>query len=252
MGGYITNPRNVEFLDITGIIRDSEMFEIFSQRARRVIFFGRYEASQTGSTTIETEHLLLGLIRENVNLFDKIPNAKSRAFRDELFKGPYGPPTSTAIDLPLSPPAKRVLQHAEKEHKALGDESITSGHILLGILSEVDSPGAKFLARCGMTREHVIEKMKQEPEQEWYPKHARPVDAAVHQPGHSPVSEDDGTTLVESVSTHGGHTFTTTTRFRTSADGKKVTVAFQIRGPSGMHEFETEFDISPGTTGAGT
>jgi ATP-dependent Clp protease ATP-binding subunit ClpC len=40
------------------------MFEKFTERARRVIFFGRYEASKTGSTTIETEHLL-GLIREN-------------------------------------------------------------------------------------------------------------------------------------------------------------------------------------------
>ena len=124
--------------------------------------------------------------------------------------------------------------------------------MLLGILSEVDSPSAKLLAKYGVTREHVIERMKREPEQEWYPKHARPVDAPVRQPGHRTVSQDDDTTLVESVSTHDGHTFTTTTRFRTSADGKKVNVALQIRGPSGAHEFETEFDIPPGTTGAGT
>jgi ATP-dependent Clp protease ATP-binding subunit ClpA len=228
------------------------MFEIFTERARRVIFFSRYEASQTGSTTIETEHLLLALIRENANLFAKIPNVKSPAFRDELFKRPDGPPTSTAIDLPLSESAKRVLQHAEKEQRALGDRSITVGHILLGVLREVDSPSAKILAKYGVTREHVIEKMKQEPEQPWYPSHAKPVEAPVHQPGHSTVSQDGDTTLVESVNTHAGHAFTMTTRFRTSADGKKVNVALQIRGPSGVQTFETEFDIPPGTTGAGS
>ena len=40
------------------------MFERYTERARRVIFFARYEASQFGSTTIETEHLLLGLLAE--------------------------------------------------------------------------------------------------------------------------------------------------------------------------------------------
>ena len=44
------------------------MFERYSERARRVIFFARYEASQFGSTTIETGHLLLGLIREDLSL----------------------------------------------------------------------------------------------------------------------------------------------------------------------------------------
>ena len=40
------------------------MFERFTERAQRVLFFSRYEASQLGSTDIDTEHLLLGLIRE--------------------------------------------------------------------------------------------------------------------------------------------------------------------------------------------
>ena len=47
------------------------MFERFTESARRVIFFGRYEASQFGSTTIETEHLLLGLIREDKSLIKR-------------------------------------------------------------------------------------------------------------------------------------------------------------------------------------
>ncbi|HEX9199721.1 MAG TPA: Clp protease N-terminal domain-containing protein [Acidobacteriaceae bacterium] len=42
------------------------MFERYTERARRVIFFARYEASQFGSPNIESEHMLLGLLREEV------------------------------------------------------------------------------------------------------------------------------------------------------------------------------------------
>ena len=41
------------------------MFERFTEKARRVIFFARYEASQFGGSYIETEHMLLGLLRED-------------------------------------------------------------------------------------------------------------------------------------------------------------------------------------------
>src|SRR3569832_2325599 len=48
------------------------MFERYTERARRVLFFARYEASQLGSISIETEHLLLGLIREGKGLTSRI------------------------------------------------------------------------------------------------------------------------------------------------------------------------------------
>ena len=47
------------------------MFERYTERARRVIFFARYEASQFGSLTIETEHLLIALLREDRNLLNR-------------------------------------------------------------------------------------------------------------------------------------------------------------------------------------
>ena len=47
------------------------MFERYTEKARRVIFFARYEASQFGSPSIETEHLLLGLIREDKSLTNR-------------------------------------------------------------------------------------------------------------------------------------------------------------------------------------
>ncbi len=48
------------------------MFERYTERARRVIFFARYEASQLGASSIETEHLLLGLIREGKELTSRL------------------------------------------------------------------------------------------------------------------------------------------------------------------------------------
>ena len=47
------------------------MFERYTEKARRVIFFARYEASQYGSPYIETEHLLLGLMREDKALANR-------------------------------------------------------------------------------------------------------------------------------------------------------------------------------------
>jgi ATP-dependent Clp protease ATP-binding subunit ClpA len=52
------------------------MFERYTEKARRVIFFARYEASQYGSPYIETEHLLLGLMREDHTLARKFPHEK--------------------------------------------------------------------------------------------------------------------------------------------------------------------------------
>ena len=51
---------------------ERRMFERYTERARRVIFFARYEASQLGSRSIETEHLLLGLIREGKGLTSRL------------------------------------------------------------------------------------------------------------------------------------------------------------------------------------
>src|ERR1035437_7089561 len=52
-------------------IRGTAMFERYTEKARRVIFFARYEASQFGSPYIETEHLLLGLLREDKALTNR-------------------------------------------------------------------------------------------------------------------------------------------------------------------------------------
>jgi ATP-dependent Clp protease ATP-binding subunit ClpC len=87
------------------------MFDQFTQRARRVIFFARFEASKTGCHAISTEHLLLGLMRENMYLLPEFPpDSDLAAIRSELFGQPPAESLPTSVDIPLTESAKRVLQ----------------------------------------------------------------------------------------------------------------------------------------------
>jgi hypothetical protein len=61
----MSSPRAAPILSYEATKADRRVFECYTEKARRVIFFGRYEASQFGSPYIETEHLLLGLLRED-------------------------------------------------------------------------------------------------------------------------------------------------------------------------------------------
>ncbi len=94
------------------------MFERYTEKARRVIFFARYEASQFGSPYIETEHLLLGLLREDKALSNRF--LRSHASVESIRKQIEAHTTirekvSTSVDLPLSNECKRVLAYAAEE-----------------------------------------------------------------------------------------------------------------------------------------
>ena len=58
--------------------QDNQLFERYTEKARRVLFFGRYEASQYGSSHIRTEHLLLGIFREDKALIRTLLPSKSQ------------------------------------------------------------------------------------------------------------------------------------------------------------------------------
>jgi ATP-dependent Clp protease ATP-binding subunit ClpC len=106
------------------------MFEHYTEKARRTIFFGRYEASEFGSAYIETEHLLLGLLREDKALANRF--LRSRADVDSIRKQIErhtvpGEKVPTSVDLPLSLGCKRVLTYGAEEaerlnHKHIGTE----------------------------------------------------------------------------------------------------------------------------------
>src|SRR3954467_13335675 len=102
------------------------MFERFTEQARRVVFFARYEASQLGSIDIDTEHVLLGLIREGKGLTDRLfidAGIAVHEIRDEvLARGAAGAKPSTSAEMPFTPAAMRVLQHAAQEADRLSHD----------------------------------------------------------------------------------------------------------------------------------
>ena len=138
------------------------MFERYTEKARRVIFFARYEASQFGSTTIETEHLLLGLIREDKNLTNRF--LRNHSSIESIRKEIEGRTTirekvSTSIDLPLSNECKRILAYAAEEAEHLNHRHIGTEHLLLGILREEKCVAAEILHERGLRLNAIREEL---------------------------------------------------------------------------------------------
>ena len=141
------------------------MFERYTERARRVLFFARYEASQLGSISIETEHLLLGLIREGKGLTSRI-FARSHLSLENIRKEIEGrtvfrEKVSTSVEIPFSTETKRVLQHAAEEADRLLHNYIGTEHLLLGILREERAVAASILSEKGMRLNTVREDIVQ-------------------------------------------------------------------------------------------
>jgi len=129
------------------------MFERYTEKARRVIFFARYEATQFGSPYIETEHLLLGLLREDKALTNRF--LRSHSSIESIRKQIEGRTTirekvSTSVDLPLSQECKRVLAYAAEEAERLSHKHIGTEHLLLGLLREEKSFAAEILHERGL------------------------------------------------------------------------------------------------------
>lgn len=142
------------------------MFERYTEKARRVIFFGRYEASQFGSPYIETEHLLLGLLREDKALANRF--LRSHASVESIRKQIEGHTTirekvSTSVDLPLSAESKRVLAQAADEAERLVHQHIGTEHMLLGMLREEKCFAAEILGERGVRLGDVREALARQP-----------------------------------------------------------------------------------------
>jgi|SRR5215475_573906 len=138
------------------------MFERYTEKARRVIFFARYEASQYGSHFIETEHLLLGLLREDpalaklslgdANAISGVrAEIEARIERRERF--------GVSIEVPLSTDCMKILHLAAEEAGRLGHRHIGTEHMLLGILRVEDSLAAQILLGRGLQLEGLRENL---------------------------------------------------------------------------------------------
>ena len=129
------------------------MFERCAQNARRVIFLASEEAIRYGSPYIESEHLLLGMLREDEALATRIggETGSIQVFREEIEAAATISEPNESREAPLGPNSKRILDFAAAEAGALGQIQITLGHYLLGILRADKCIAAKILQGHGAT-----------------------------------------------------------------------------------------------------
>ncbi len=142
------------------------MFERYTEMARRVIFFARYEASQYGSPYIETEHLLLGLLREDRALARWFPGESSvePGIRTEI----EGQITqreriSTSVEVPLTEECRKVLKLATEEADRLGHRHVGTEHVLVALFGVEGSLAAKLLRKRGLKPEAIREQLAKTP-----------------------------------------------------------------------------------------
>jgi len=139
------------------------MFEKYTEKARRVIFFARYETSQLGARRIETEHVLLGLLREDKALSSRFfPHAEAalESIRRQIEgRSSVREKISTSVELPLSDESKRVLTYAAEEADRLMCNYIGTEHILLGLLREEKSLASEILYENGLRLSRVREEL---------------------------------------------------------------------------------------------
>ena len=132
------------------------MFERYTEKARRVIFFARYEASQFGTPEIQSEHLLLGILRESKALKEILGLTHVEDIRLQIEGvSERREKIATSVDLPLTTECKRILAYAAEEAERLVQKHIGVEHLLLGILREEKSLGAKVLHKQGVKLEQA-------------------------------------------------------------------------------------------------
>ena len=138
------------------------MFERYTEKARRGIFFARYEASQYGSPYIESEHLLLGLLREDKALANRF--LRSHGSLESIRKQIEGRTTirervSTSVELPFSQEVKQILLHAQEHAERMAHKHIGTEHLLLGLLTEEKCFASEILQERGLRLSTVREEL---------------------------------------------------------------------------------------------
>jgi hypothetical protein len=142
------------------------MFERYTEKARRVIFFARYEATVYGSRTIETEHLLLGLLREDRALTKWFPGQTNvePEIRAEIEKRiTRGERIATSVEVPLSVECKKILTLAAETSERLDHRKVDSVHLLIGILRLEGSLAAQILILRGLNAGPILAAVAREP-----------------------------------------------------------------------------------------
>ncbi len=140
------------------------MFERFTERARKVVVLAQEEARHFNHNYIGTEHLLLGLLREDEGVAAQALSSLNVALDEvreqvESIVG-YGE-EGTGAQAPFTPRSKKVLELALREALQLGHNYIGTEHILLGLIREGEGVAAAVLTNLSVDLEQVQERVEE-------------------------------------------------------------------------------------------
>ena len=136
----------------------------FTERARRLVFFAQEEAGLLGEHYVSTEHLLLGLVRENDSVGCRIlerMGVSAERVRYEIEKHVAKGDGQRGQEMQLTPRSKRVIDFAYEEAKQLGNKYIGTEHFLLGLIREGEGLAGRVLATLGIDLEQARKEAKQ-------------------------------------------------------------------------------------------
>lgn len=235
------------------------MFERYTDKARRTIFFARYEATQSGSETILPGHLLLGLFREDRKLASRFPFDAIDAFRAGLGV-PGAKKIALSTDLPLSDPTKRVLSFGAEEAERLNHTQIGPEHLALGILREDDDTAARFLKSHGATLEQLRQSVTEPVADSGTAMNSMEMlkrvigrigSSTFQRTGDQREGRFSATRVEAGVRTVVSHNFVqgqeirVTESMNLTADGKTLHYTIEIQGPGQQHRHEIDFPLAP-------
>jgi ATP-dependent Clp protease ATP-binding subunit ClpC len=138
------------------------MFERFTERGRQVVVLAQDEARTLKHNYIGTEHLLLGLVREEDGLAARVLDTLDVTIEEARAQVVRVVGTGTEIDagaIPFTPRARKVLDMALEESRALGHTYIGTEHILLALVSENEGVGARILRDLDADAETVRDEL---------------------------------------------------------------------------------------------
>ena len=135
------------------------MFQRFTERARQAVVLAEEEARALNHNYIGTEHVLLGLLREEEGLAARVLvslGVSLEEVREQVAEiiG-QGDEVTLAQQIPFTPRAKKVLELSLREALTLGHRYIGTEHLLLGLARENEGVGARILLDSGVTAEAV-------------------------------------------------------------------------------------------------
>ncbi len=132
--------------------------ERFTQRARRVLSLAQEEAERLQHNYIGTEHLLLGLIREEGGVAGRVLRElglEQRRVEELVERMTRASTRTTTVQPELSPGTKRVLELAVDEARRMGHHYIGTEHLLLGLVRLTEGVAIDILKRLGISPEEV-------------------------------------------------------------------------------------------------